>query len=70
MSPKTAVVLRDRRAGEADEQGVRQSLTQVAGVPVGYVHLAGLRISPDAPLEAVLRAVGLVGNHDDIVPVC
>ena len=44
----------DRRAGEADERGVRQGVPQVAGEAVD---------------EVVLAAVGLVGDDDDVPPV-
>ena len=54
------VVLLDRRAGEADEGGVRQGVAQVLGEAVG--DLAGLAL--DLGLEAVLAAVRLVGDHD------
>ena len=41
----------DRGAGEAEAQGARQRLGQVASVAGG---------------EAVLAAVGLVGDHDQV----
>ena len=44
----------DRRAGEADERGVRKRIAHVAGVAVD---------------EIVLTAVCLVGNHHDVAAV-
>ena len=44
----------DRRAGEADERGIRQGVAHVAGEAVD---------------EVVLAAVRLVGDHDDVAPV-
>ena len=59
------VVLLDRRAGEADEGGVGQTVAQILGEAVG--DLAGLAL--DLRLEAVLAAVRLVGDHDDVASV-
>ena len=54
----------DRRAGEADEGGVRQRLPQVFGEADLLAH-AAVR-DHEALLEAVLRAVRFVGDHDDV----
>ena len=59
------IVLLDRRAGEADEGGVRQAVAQVFGEAVG--DLAGLAL--DLGSEAVLAAMRLVGDHDDVASV-
>ena len=52
--PGVAVGERDRRAGEGDERGVRQGVSQVAGVAVEVV---------------VVAAVRLVDDDDDVAPV-
>ena len=51
---RVGVGLLDRRAGEADERGVRQRVAHVAGEAVD---------------EVVLAAVRLVGDDDDVAPV-
>ena len=51
---RIGVGLLDRRAGEADERGVRQCVVQVPGEAVD---------------EIVLAAMRLVGDHDDIAPL-
>jgi hypothetical protein len=53
-SPGVAVRFADRGAGEGDERGVGQGAAQVAGVAVEV---------------AVVAAVGLVGDDDDVPPV-
>ena len=52
--PRVGVGLFNRRAGEADEGGVRQRVAHVPGEAVN---------------EIVLAAVRLVGNDDDVAPV-
>jgi hypothetical protein len=51
--PRVGVSLLDRRAGEADEGRLRQRIAQMPGEAVDQV---------------ILRAVGLVGDDDDIAP--
>ena len=60
--PGVGVDLFDRRAGEADEGGVGEGITQVAGEAVG--HHAGLIVNLAA--EAVLAAVRFIGDHHDV----
>ena len=52
--PRVGVGLLDRRAGEADEGGVRQRVAHVPGEAVD---------------EIVLAAVRFVGDDDDVAPV-
>ena len=59
------VVRLDGRAGEADEGGVGQGVAHVFGEAIGQV---GLVLALDqVGVEAVLAAVGLVGDEDDVV---
>jgi hypothetical protein len=57
-----AVVQAHRRAGHAEVDGIRQRVAHVLGQAV--LGLAGLGI--EVGLEAVLRAVRFVGDHDDV----
>src|SRR5262249_3115758 len=59
------VLLLNRRPGEAYERGIRQRVAQVLREAVGDV--AGLALDPR--LEAVLAAVRLIGDDDDVAPV-
>ena len=60
----------DGGAGKANEGGVGQGISQVFGEAVGGVGplLAGFFVSgfDHAGFEAVLGAVGLIGNEDDV----
>ena len=60
------VVRLDRRPCEADKGGVRQGVTKVLGEAIG--DFAGLALHLGS--EAVLTAVCLVGDHDDVPAVC
>ena len=58
----------DRRAGEADERGVRQRVAQVAGEAVDEVVLAAVRLVGDdddvrAVAEQRVRLAALVGHE-------
>jgi len=59
------VLLFDRRAGEADEGSIGETVTQILGETVGDD--TGLPF--DLRLEAVLAAVRFVGDHDDVAPI-
>ena len=54
----------DRGASEAHEGGIRQGITQMLGVARLVFLLAGLTF--EGGLEAVLGAVGLVRDHNDV----
>ena len=57
-----AVVQAHRRAGHAQVDRVRQRIAHVLGQTVAGLAGLGIQIG----LEAVLRAVRFVGNHDDV----
>lgn len=63
----------DGGSGEADERGVGQGIAQVFGKPIDFVGslLPGFFIRPgDNPfVQAILGAVGFVGDEDDVVAI-
>ena len=68
------VFLVDRRAGEADERRAGQGVSHVLGVAEDVLRtgdFAGFRVLDllQPSLQAVLAAVGFVGDHDDITAI-
>ena len=59
------IFLLDRRSGEADKGGVRQGVAKILGEAIGDFAGLARHLGP----EAVLAAMRLVGDHDDIAAV-